>query len=138
MDVPLRRLWLSGDGRSSSWAGFALVAFGAWEGASSVNSKQLRCKIFPGRPYPFIEFLPLSVEWVDRNVRLSRYLQNLPVLTGVESFPENISFLRRQPGVSSGGSECFEFGFLRQQISFQNGKQDVRETKVASVQNYFT
>ena len=90
MDVPLRRLWLSGDGRSF-WAGFALVvAFGAWEGASSVNSKLLRCKIFPGRPYPFIEFLPLSVEWFDRNV--SRYLQNLPVLTGVESFPENISF----------------------------------------------
>ena len=90
MDVPLRRLWLSGDGRSF-WAGFALVvAFGAWEGASSVNSKLLRCKIFHGRPYSFIEFLPLSVEWFDRNV--SRYLQNLPVLTGVESFPENISF----------------------------------------------
>ena len=28
--------------------------------------------------------------------------------------------------MSSGGSECFEFGFLTQQISFQNGKQDVR------------
>ena len=36
MDVPLRALWLSSEGRSSSWAGFApVVAVGAWERTST-------------------------------------------------------------------------------------------------------
>lgn len=81
MDVPRSRLWLCAGSRSSSGAGFApVVAVGAWEGASSVSSQPVRCTISPGRPYSFIEFLPLSAELVDRNARQSRCRQNLPKL----------------------------------------------------------
>ena len=81
-----------------------------------IISKLLRCKIFPRCPYLFIEFLLLSVKLVDRNAQSSHFLQNLPTLTGLQSFQENVFFPRRQPGVSSAGSDCFEYGFLRWQL----------------------
>lgn len=63
MEVPLHGLWLSLDGRSSSPTGLApVIAIGAWEGASGVNSKLERCKIFPGCPYSFIEFF--TQHWI--------------------------------------------------------------------------
>ena len=78
-----------------------------------INSKLVRYTIFPGCPYLFTEFLPLNIKLVNRNAWTSRFLGNLPILTGLESFQEKVSFRIRQLGVSSAGSHCFEFGFLR-------------------------
>lgn len=78
-----------------------------------INSKLVRCTLFPGCPYLFTEFLPLNIKLVNRNAWTSRFLGNLPILIGSESFQEKVSFWIRQLGVSSAGSHCFEFGFLR-------------------------
>lgn len=111
MDVPLHGLWLSSAGRSSSLAGFAPVYPSGPEKGHQLQA--VRCKILPGCPYLFIEFLPLNIMLVDRNTWPSRFLGNLPILTGLESFQEKVSFQSRPPGVSSAGSDCFQFGFLR-------------------------